>query len=170
MCRYALHHYGIAATVLESADIVCRYDDMPNGWLGLGEFLRLVQDLEHGLIRSSHVGREIGAERRARRQLTAAYEQERLGAWSLRRHQQYQQWRHEERDAVDELRQEASDGQPHHRELYNPTQNETPQAASVPYAFSPVAVGAADGGDAFWSSLNAASALAASRYTACAQY
>ena len=49
--RAALAHYGIHASVLESASIVRRYDDRPDGKLELTEFSELVRDLETGVVR-----------------------------------------------------------------------------------------------------------------------
>ena len=66
--RDALRHYGFPVSAVEAADIVLRYDDHPNGKLGLGEFSALIDDLEEGEIRTSRVGRELHVERAARLQ------------------------------------------------------------------------------------------------------
>ena len=51
--RNALRHYGIDASVLQSAEIVRRYDDQPDGKLEMAEFTELVRDLEQGVVRSA---------------------------------------------------------------------------------------------------------------------
>ena len=50
--RNALRHYGIDANTIQSAEIVRRYDDRPDGKLELAEFGELIRDLEQGVIRS----------------------------------------------------------------------------------------------------------------------
>ena len=55
--RNALRHYGIDANVLQSAEIVRRNDDRPDGKLELAEFNELIKDLQQGVIRSETASR-----------------------------------------------------------------------------------------------------------------
>ena len=50
--RNALRHYGIQADQLQSAELVRRYDDQPDGRLEIAEFAELVRDLEQGVLRA----------------------------------------------------------------------------------------------------------------------
>ena len=46
----------VPASAVESADIVRRYDDRPDGKLELAEFAELVRDLERGTLRQAAAG------------------------------------------------------------------------------------------------------------------